>query len=192
MTIAIEKFYFEGNGRVPNSRLPLLIYRNVIKWPVVEMEAIMRQNRWMPSWHAHLGMWPRHHFHSEAHEFICVTRGSHAGKFGGHDGQHASLNQGDVVVIPAGVGHCGFELSDDLNLTGGFNEGFGVVDFRMGFPEEYADVSRRAREIPLVDFDPFFGVNGPLVQIWRDADRGARRETTEHFDASMLSRLSVT
>lgn len=190
MSVTIEKFFFEGNGRVPNSRLPLLIYRNVIRWDVTTMEAIMRQNKWVTSWHAHDGMWPRHHFHCEAHEFICVTKGAHLGKFGGHNGKKSQLNAGDVIVIPAGVGHCGLEISDDLDLTGGFHDGFGVVDFRMGFPEEYAELRARARQIPVLDYDPFFGVDGPLAQIWRDADRGIRREEPETYDAALLSKLA--
>ncbi|MDI6029288.1 hypothetical protein QBK99_24315 [Corticibacterium sp. UT-5YL-CI-8] len=189
MTVTIEKHFFEGNGRIPNSRLPLLIYRNVIRWDVSTMEAIMRQNKWIPSWHAHDGMWPRHHFHSEAHEFICVTRGVHTGNFGGHNGIYSQLNAGDVVVIPAGVGHRGLQVSDDLDLTGGFHEGFGVVDFRMGFPEEYYELTIRAREIPLIDYDPFFGVAGPLAKIWKDADSGVRRLEPELYAAESLSKL---
>jgi uncharacterized protein YjlB len=188
MSITIEKFYFEGNGRIPNSRLPLLIYRDVIKWDVPGMEAIMRVNKWVPSWHAHHGMWPRHHFHTEAHEIICVTRGVHTAQFGGHDGVRGTLETGDVIVIPAGVGHRGLEFSDDLNLTGGFHEGYGIVDFRMGFPDEYEQVSQQARLIPVLDYDPFFGVGGPLAEIWKDADRGKRREKPETFDEALLSR----
>lgn len=190
MSIKIEKHFFEGNGRVPNSRLPLLIYRNVIRWDVPTMEAVMRQNKWMPCWHAHDGMWPRHHFHTEAHEFICVTKGVHTGKFGGHDGIETQMNAGDVVVIPAGVGHRGLQISDDLDLTGGFHEGFCVVDFRMGFPDEYHDLCRKAREIPILDYDPFFGVNGPLARIWRDADVGIRGASVENYDAALLTKLN--
>lgn len=187
MSVKIEKYFFEGNGRVPNSRLPLLIYRNVIQWDVLEMEAIMRQNHWYPDWRAHEGMWPHHHFHAESHEIICVTRGAHVGKFGGHDGVYAKLTQGDVVVIPAGVGHCGIQISDDLDLTGGNNAGHSVVDFRMGYPEEYAEVSARAREIPVSNYDPFFGAGGPLARIWNNADAGVRSTETETYDPALLS-----
>jgi len=188
MSVTVEKYFFRGNGRVPNSHLPLLIYRNVIRGDAATMEAIMRRNRWMPAWHAHHGMWPRHHFHTEAHEIICVRRGVHVAKFGGHDGIVGEVRAGDVIVIPAGVGHCGLEISDDLDLTGGFPDGSGLVDFRMGFPEEYAELCRRAREVPLMDCDPFFGVKGPLVAIWHDAERGVMRTEPEVFDDALLTK----
>lgn len=107
MSVTIEKHYFTGNGRVPNSRLPLLIYRQVLRGPEKAIEDALRLNRWVPSWYSGEGMWPHHHFHSEAHEIIMVTAGTHKGKFGGHDGREATLHAGDVIVIPAGVGHMG-------------------------------------------------------------------------------------
>ena len=187
MSVKIEKYFFDGNGRVPNSRLPLLIYRKVIQWEVLEMEAIMRQNHWLPDWRAHEGMWPRHHFHCEAHEIICVTRGAHVVKLGGHDGVYGKLTKGDVVVIPAGVGHCGIQISDDLDLTGGFAEGQSVVDFRMGYPEDYPDLLVRAAQIPVPSHDPFFGAAGPLARIWAAADRGERDAAPEYHDIADLS-----
>lgn len=190
MSITVEKYFFEGNGRVPNSRLPLLIYRNLIRWDAPTMEAIMRKNQWAPSWHAHHGMWPRHHFHCESHEIICVRNGVHTAKFGGHDGISGEVRKGDVIVIPAGVGHCGLQISEDLDLTGGFPAGYGIVDFRMGFPEEYIELCERAREIPVFGYDPFFGPRGPLVQIWNDADCGIHRTAPETFDEALLTRLS--
>ena len=187
--VVIEKYFFEGNGRVPNSRLPLLIYRNAVRGTPREVESKLRKNTWSPLWHAHHGMWPRHHFHSEAHEFICVTQGIHTGKFGGHNGISAQLNAGDAVIIPAGVGHRGLQISDDLNLTGGFHEGFCMVDFRICYPEEYVEMCRISREVPILEHDPFFGLNGPLARIWRDADRGICGASIETVDAALLTTL---
>ncbi|WP_423210567.1 cupin domain-containing protein [Paracoccus yeei] len=144
MSVTIEKHYFTGNGRVPNSRLPLLIYRQVLRGPEKVIEDALRLNRWVPSWYSGEGMWPHHHFHSEAHEIIMVTAGTHKGKFGGHDGREATLHAGDVIVIPAGVGHMGRGISDDLKVTGGFPLSNGIVDFRYGLPDEYDDCARRA------------------------------------------------
>ena len=187
MSVRIEKHFFEGNGRVPNSRLPLLIYRGVIKWSAADMESVMRANHWMPTWHAHEGMWPHHHFHSEAHEIIAVTRGTHEGKFGGHDGIYSTVTEGDVLVIPAGVGHLGRGFSDDLNLTGGFPSRQGILDFRMGRPEEYEETRITAAGVPIGSYDPFFGIDGPLVKIWQNAERGIRTIEPEIFDDELLS-----
>ncbi|MFX5793734.1 hypothetical protein ABTD98_21940, partial [Acinetobacter baumannii] len=80
-----------GNGRVPNSRLPLLIYRGVAKNGPVVLEEQLRDNAWPPDWHSGFGMYPRHHVHSDTHELIAVTRGTLTGRFGGHDGISAML-----------------------------------------------------------------------------------------------------
>lgn len=191
MSVTIEKHYFTGNGRVPNSRLPLLIYRQVLRGPDKAIEDALRLNRWMPSWYSGEGMWPHHHFHSEAHEIIMVTAGTHKGKFGGHDGREATLHAGDVIVIPAGVGHMGRGISDDLKVTGGFPLSNGIVDFRYGLPDEYDDCARRAAEVPLESFDPFFGLGGPLAQIWADADRGVRRPEPEQYDPALMTYLAA-
>ena len=105
--MTIETHVLPGNGRIPNSRLPLLIYRGAFEVGPVEMEALFRTNEWPPDWHSSFGMYPRHHFHSDTHELIAVTRGTLTGRFGGHDGISATLTTGDLVVIPAGVGHFG-------------------------------------------------------------------------------------
>ncbi|MBN8941970.1 MAG: AraC family ligand binding domain-containing protein [Rhizobiales bacterium] len=170
--MAVETHILRGNGRVPNSRLPLLIYRGVVTGGPAAMEDELRRNAWPPDWHSGFGMYPRHHFHSDTHELIAVTRGTLTGRFGGHDGISAMLSAGDVVVIPAGVGHFGESITDDLRLTGAFPVGFGVHDFRLGYPDEYPRMAERARKVPIPATDPLFGPGGPLPEIWARADKG--------------------
>ena len=133
------------------------------------MEEILRNNQWPPDWHSSFGMYPRHHFHSDTHELIAVTRGKLTGRFGGHDGIGAMLSAGDVVVIPAGVGHFGESITEDLRLTGAFPAGCGIHDFRLGYPEEYSAMMQRARNVPVPAMDPMFGAGGPLPKLWSDA-----------------------
>lgn len=168
MIDSVERYAFSGNGRVPNSRLPALIYRNVIRGTTPEFEETLRTNGWPPDWHSALGMYPRHHFHSDTHELIAVTRGEMTAILGGHDGKSVRLRQGDVVVIPAGVGHLGTAITDDLRLTGSFPEGFGVHDFRLCRPDEYSELAAVAERVPVPAYDPIYGPSGPLPTIWRD------------------------
>ena len=170
MSVTVETHFFNGNGRVPNSRLPVLVYRDIWKSP--EMENRMRANNWYPSWHSPIGMYPQHHFHSQAHELIAVESGEITALLGGHDGREATLRAGDVVVLPAGTGHFGVSITDDLFVTGAFPAGFGVLDFRLGFPEEYDELREVSRRVPIPARDPFFGVGGPLPSLWADADIG--------------------
>jgi uncharacterized protein YjlB len=164
--MTVETHYLKGNGRIPNSRLPLLIYRGAVQVGVAEMEEQIRRNDWPPEWHSSFGMYPRHHFHSDAHELIAVTRGTMVGLFGGHDGVRATVTAGDVIVIPAGVGHFGESITEDLRLTGAFPAGYAIHDFRLGYPEEYARVVDRAQRVPIPANDPLHGPKGPLVEIW--------------------------
>ena len=170
--MTIETYTLNGNGRIPNSRLPLLIYRQGISGSPRDLEDMLRSNGWPPDWHSSYGLYPRHHFHSDTHELIAVTRGQLEGQFGGHDGITVALGSGDVVVIPAGVGHFGAAVSEDLRLVGAFPSGYGIHDFRLGYPDEYAMTTERARGVPIPASDPLRGANGPLSKIWNDADRG--------------------
>ncbi|WP_181763492.1 cupin domain-containing protein [Mesorhizobium sp. B2-4-15] len=172
MGVTVETYFFKGNGRVPNSRLPLLVYRDVVAWSAIEMEDRQRSNYWNPSWHSPIGFYPQHHFHSQSHELIAVIRGEARGLFGGHDGKEVLLRKGDVVAIPAGVGHFGVSITDDLLVTGSFPAGFGVLDFRLGHPDEYYELAETSRRVPIPAFDPFFGPGGPLPTLWSDADNG--------------------
>jgi uncharacterized protein YjlB len=175
MSVTVEPYFFAGNGRMPNSRLPLLVYRNVFQCRAAEMEARLRGNQWMPTWHSPIGFFPRHHFHSQSHELIVLIRGEACGQFGGHDGRPATLRKGDAVVIPAGVGHAGISITPDLFVTGAFPAGRCVLDFRHGDEDQYDELVETAAAVP-IPYDPFFGRTGPLRELWRAADAGARSE----------------
>src|SRR5580704_15947769 len=97
-------FLFEDDGMIPNSRLPLLVYRAAVPADAAAIERVFAANRWPPAWRN--GVHPFHHFHSTAHEVLGVARGEATVLFGGPAGRVLSLRAGDVAVLPAGVGHC--------------------------------------------------------------------------------------
>ncbi len=172
MNTTVETYFFQGNGRIPNSRLPVTVYRQAFGSPARDMESRLRSNGWAPSWHSPIGFFPKHHFHSQAHELIAVVCGEVRGLFGGHTGAEVTLRKGDCVVIPAGVGHFGVSITDDLFVTGAFPSGFGVLDFRQGREDEYAEMVETSRAVPIPQLDPFFGLDGPLPGLWKTADLG--------------------
>src|ERR1700692_4721502 len=75
---------FDDDGVIPNSRLPLLVYRDAVPADAAGIERLFAANRWPPAWRD--GVHPFHHFHSTAHEVLGVARGEASVLFGGPGG----------------------------------------------------------------------------------------------------------
>ncbi|HET6307266.1 MAG TPA: cupin domain-containing protein, partial [Rhodopila sp.] len=121
-------FVFEDDGMIPNSRLPLLVYRAAVPGDAAGIEAVFAGNRWPPAWRN--GVYPFHHFHSTAHEVLGVARGEVSVLFGGPSGQVLTVRAGDVVVVPAGVAHCNQGQSEDLLIVGAYPDNGPDPDLR--------------------------------------------------------------
>jgi uncharacterized protein YjlB len=159
-----ESFTFPDDGRFPNSVLPLLVYRQALPADASEMEETFARNGWSNSWRD--GIFDYHHFHSTAHEVLGVARGTAHVCFGGPSGQVVGVRAGDVVVIPAGVGHCNKGQSHNLLVVGAYPGG-ADYDIRRGEPGEHGAVLRNILRLPLPEQDPVAGPDGPLVRIWQ-------------------------
>ncbi|TPI61468.1 hypothetical protein FJ420_16275 [Mesorhizobium sp. B3-1-3] len=162
----VDTHFFKSSPTVPNSRYPVLIYRNAISGSPGDFEALLRSNGWFPDWYSRRGLYPKHHFHSDAHELIGFTRGAQRGRIGGEDGADVELERGDVVVVPAGVGHLGLAISDDLDVVGAYPMGYGIHDFRLCEEAEFAEALEKVLRVPIPAKDPLFGTTGPLREIW--------------------------
>jgi uncharacterized protein YjlB len=163
MTEALE-FRFDDDGAIPNSNLPLLVYREAVPADAAAIEGVFATNRWPPAWRD--GVHPFHHFHSTAHEALGVARGEASVLFGGPRGQVLTVRAGDVVVIPAGVAHCNQRQSRDLLIIGAYPVTSDGPDLRRGKPEEHAAAKRAAEAVPVPEFDPVDGLNGALSRLW--------------------------
>ena len=112
-----EKAYFKDDGSIPNSALPLLVYRQAFTLGSSDLAAAIGEhfarNDWTGSWRA--SVFPFHHYHSTTHEVLAVYRGTATLQFGGEKGRKFAVKPGDVVVIPAGVGHKRMESSLDFS-----------------------------------------------------------------------------
>jgi len=85
---------------------------------------------------------------------------------GGPSGRTFEIGQGDVLVLPAGTGHCNQGSSDDLLVIGAYPNGM-PWDLRRGDPAEHDEVVANIRAVPLPDADPVEGPGGPLTELWR-------------------------
>ncbi|XEV01474.1 hypothetical protein FSHL1_006761 [Fusarium sambucinum] len=178
MASDLEVYYFEQTEFVPNSRLPLLVYRNVLPQPLSEKSAkvFLENNQWFKG-----GAWgpvPRHHFHPNTHECYAVTRGSSTLLFGVGPSEDTELGRrvhvasGDVVIIPAGVSHCSTDFQDDYMYLGVYPK-----DSPKWKNEYCRDANRcellrdEAKAVVVPDWDPVKGHHGPLHQIWSTVGR---------------------
>jgi len=115
------------------------------------------------------GIFPFHHFHSTAHEVLGIARGTADVILGGPSGRHFALAAGDVVVLPAGTGHCNAGSSADLLVVGAYPNGM-RWDLRRGDPAERDEVLANIARVPTPDQDPVRGRDGPLVERWASPD----------------------
>jgi len=164
-----EKFDFQDDGHIPNSKFPLLLYRDVkderggklADW----LEQTFNNNNWTNSWR--WGIYDFHHYHSNTHEVLGVFQGKAEILLGGEQGQVFDLRAGDVIVIPAGVGHKCISHSVDFTVVGAYPNG-ASADLNKGEPHERPQADKNISNVPLPDTDPLYGQKGGLVEIWKE------------------------
>lgn len=111
-------------------------------------------------------MFSRTHFHSTSHEVLCVSSGRARLCFGGetNDGRvEPVVEKGDVIIVPAGVGH---RLLEDLD--GGF-EMVGSYPPGKEWDMCYGDTGEDAKiaNIKTLEWfprDPIYGDTGPALE----------------------------
>jgi uncharacterized protein YjlB len=164
----VESHQFAEAGEIPNNpRLPLLIYKAVILARGEEaaemIEALYAKNHWRAAWR--YGVYSFPHYHSTAHEVLGVYRGQALIRLGHTVGISAHVEAGDVIVIPAGVGHQNLGNSPDFHVVGGYPVGQ-VADLLRGNPGERPAADNRIAAVALPKADPVSGADGALVKLW--------------------------
>ena len=164
----ILEYRFEDDGRIPNNpNLPLLLYPGALGEPERDpyrCKELLAGNGWGGAWVD--GVFPYHHYHPTSHEVLCVVGGSASIAFGGPEGEVVEVEAGDVVVIPAGVGHKNEGPSRDFSVIGAYPRGQENCDVLTGDEDERPRALDRIRNLPLPETDPLHGARGPLVERW--------------------------
>jgi uncharacterized protein YjlB len=155
-------------GTIPNSRLPVLIYQGALDLPKDDpasaIEALIHGHQWGDDWRN--GVFNYHHYHSTAHEALLVFGGSAKVQLGGENGVIETIGAGDVIIIPAGVGHKNLGSSSDFHVVGAYPPRQNV-DMKYGKPGERPRVDENIARVELPTTDPVFGKAGPLLDHWR-------------------------
>lgn len=162
-----ETFVFNDDGAIPNSRLPLLVYRAAVLPDPRAIERCFAANRWPPAWRD--GVHPFHHFHANTHEALGVARGEATVLFGGPKGLELTVGAGDIVVVPAGVGHCNLSQSADLLIVGAYPDNAPRPDQYRGKSTEHDMVVHEIATVAPPAADPVHGGDGPLIRLWAKA-----------------------
>ena len=149
--------------------MPLLVYRCVVSLssedPAAVFEDLFHAHGWTSSWRN--GIFPFHHFHSTAHEVLGIYAGTASVRLGGDSGVTLSVEPGDVVVIPAGVGHKKLGASNGLGVVGAYPDGQ-HSDICRGGERPHEHNLERVSQVPLPAMDPVYGTKGPLFDHWDD------------------------
>ena len=162
-----EVFYFKDDGSIPNSKYPMLVYRNAFgergdrgaTW----LEQRFNNNDWSNSWRN--GIFNFHHYHSITHEVLGIYSGTALVHMGGEEGSKLTIQAGDIIVIPAGVGHKNLE-SKDLGVVGAYPGGM-MYDMNYGKAGERPQADKNIAAVAIPETDPFLGKNNGLPEIWK-------------------------
>lgn len=161
---SVDSFTFPDDGSIPNSHLPVLLYREVAgARDPADCEHLFEAHGWSGAWRN--GIYSFHHFHSTSHEVLGIVRGTATVRLGGPGGRVFEVRRGDVLVLPAGTGHKNEGAGADLLVVGAYPEGM-AWDLRRGDPREHDEVVANIARVPLPSADPVHGASGPLTERW--------------------------
>lgn len=159
---------FDERGFVPNNaRFPALVYRRALAGGPADlagaMERRFEENGWPPAWRD--GIFDFHHYHSKGHEVLGIARGSAELVLGGEGGRELAVQAGDVLLLPAGTGHCRVSASSDFLVVGAYPPGQSG-DILRDAPS--AELRAAIARLPRPADDPVFGKDGPMLEHWSD------------------------
>ncbi len=162
-------FSLKRNKNFPNNHLPVLIYKGCFLLPNQKNKAadivqkIFISHGWSNSWRN--GIYDFHHYHSTTHECLGISMGTATVILGGPGGKRIKLTKGDLLILPAGVGHKCSHASEDFQCVGAYPQGKDY-DINYGTPAELKKNLMRIQKLSIPAGDPVFGKHGFLRSLW--------------------------
>jgi uncharacterized protein YjlB len=167
--LRVSKHQIPAFNGFPNTSIqakPLIIYHAVFSNPSASrIEAHLKSvGEVSPQWR--YTMFTDSHFHSNTHEVLAIASGSAKCCFG-HEGNEGRvepiLEKGDVVIVPAGVGHRLLEDYGGFQMVGSYPKGKSW-DMCYGRPGEEEQVKSIAN-LDWFQKDPVYGDDGPSLHV---------------------------
>ncbi|KAI5924526.1 RmlC-like cupin domain-containing protein [Camillea tinctor] len=171
-SLRVSRHHIPAYNFIPNTiDKPLLHYHEAFPRATATTSAIESHLTSIgvvePQWR--FTMYSTTHFHSTTHEVLCISHGKAKLCFGGEenpDRVEKVVEKGDVLIIPAGVGH---RLLDDMTVNGGFEM---VGSYPLGYhwdmcygkKEEDAKV-KNIGNLAWFEKDPIYGDKGPALDV---------------------------
>ncbi|MES1929179.1 double-stranded beta helix domain-containing protein [Salinisphaera dokdonensis CL-ES53] len=159
---------FADDNSIPNSRHPVLIYRaNAADQDGLanRLEQLFASHGWPPQWRG--GVFDYHHYHSNAHEVLGVASGTAMLMLGGEQGETVDIAPGDVVILPAGTGHCRIQASVNFELVAAYPPDQQDWDLCRPGQVDLGAARDRIATLTVPEQDPVAGAEGALVSLWR-------------------------
>lgn len=172
---------FDDDGLVPNSKYPVIIYPKAFNFNDFDKDSggkylsdFVKQNNWYLDWGWYIFTFL--HYHSTANECLIIFSGKATIQIGGRKfGKDFKVSVGDVVIIPAGVGHERKKASEDFYVFGVYPNGQKWDFISENGQDGGKDIQdKKVREealeniknLPLPTKDPVYG-KGSLLNLWK-------------------------
>lgn len=169
-SLRVSKHQIPAHNLIPNTSVqkkPLLHYHGIFP-PSITASVIESHLTSVgvvdPQWR--FTMYSTTHFHSTSHEVLCISRGKATLCFGGEENPgrvELEAQKGDMVIVPAGVGHrlLKEEGNDRFEMVGSYPTGFGW-DMCYGEKGEESKV-KSIEKLSWFTKDPAYGDEGPVL-----------------------------
>ena len=155
-----------ANGGTPNNtRHPAVVARAALRPspndPAGSIRRLFEANGWTGTWTWQVFRY--HHFHPDAFEVLGVATGSAVLVIGGESGQKLEVEEGDVLLLPPGWGHCMLSCSPDFAVCGAYPPGQEDYTVRRASEGYDKDVVAEIACVNVPETDPVFGGRGRLL-----------------------------
>ncbi|GAB3203767.1 uncharacterized protein YjlB [Pontibacter aydingkolensis] len=164
----VTQHLLKPGRHIPNNQtLPVLYYQQVYTDShnlTSEFKKSFAKNNWTGTWVN--GVFDYHHYHSKSHEVLGVAGGSAELILGGPDGTVFEVKAGDMVVLPAGTGHCLQSASPDFKVVGAYPNGQENYDICTE-DDDIKAKQKNIQQVPLPTTDPVAGEHGLLTEYWK-------------------------